>query len=572
VRARWTTRTRNASASPGPGAGGVDGGGRGGSEWKRCGTPGVLTDEPQALAGRVQRTVSRPSGTESSPSGLALAGPAAPPEAPAAPRQASPRYGRRAALVIVVAGVFYALIARIALQGYPYSGDEYSMVLQAEGFARGALKAPAPPWADWAAVDHGGIDGYVRSKYPPGTPALLSLGVLAGMPWLVTPLEGMLVLVAFWFATRVVLEERRAFLAVAFLAAMPLFAYQSATFLSHTPTLLFCALALLAVVRWGRSRSDGWLVLFGVSVGCVFLIRPVDAVLLGLSLIAFRSLRALVVAGASASPFLALTLWYNALQFGSPFIDGYMAGKPGFVAIYGESGAAANISLWHVVSPLQIFHHLAELETFFFQWTVPGAALLACLGWVTLRREQGAGDDRTAAVQRFLGLMMVLFMAGLLLTFNEPDDSPRPRYLSMVLLPVAFLAAAGWSPAAVFVRKQLGRWTSRAVAVAIWAAPPFLIASYLERRVPEVQVHVGLSQELARQGVRSGVVILRAEWPARYARNGMFFDRSPLLLSVPANVPASEVAARFPGQPVYEAIEPHGSNPWKHPWVIRSVR
>ena len=80
---------------------------------------------------------------------------------------------------------------------------------------------------------------------------------------------------------------------------MPLFAYQAATFLSHVPTLLFGALAMLAVARWGRSRRDGWLVLFGLAVGCVFLIRPVDAALIGLSLIAFPSLRALVIAGAT---------------------------------------------------------------------------------------------------------------------------------------------------------------------------------------------------------------------------------------------------------------------------------
>ena len=518
--------------------------------------------------------MNRPSGTEPASSRLALAGPEEAPGTgePVQARQTVSRYGRRAALLIVVAGAFYALLARVALQGYPYSGDEYSTVLQAEGFARGVLKAPAPPYADWAAVDHVVIDEFVRSKYPPGGAALLSLGVRAGVPWLATPLEGMLALVAFWFAARVVLDARRAFLAVAFLAAMPLFAYQAATFLSHTPTLLFGALAMLAVGRWARSGRDGWLVVFGLSVGCVFLIRPVDAVLLGLSLIAFRSIRPLLIGGVSAAPFLGLTLWYNDLQFGSPFIDGYEAGKAGFVAIYGESGAFRNVSLLHAVTPYEIFNHLAELETFFFEWTVPGAALLACLGWVVLRREQAAGDARSAPLQRWFGALLLLFMAGLLLTFNEPDDSPRPRYLTMVLLPLAFLAAAGWGTAATFVRQQLGRWTSRVVAVAIWIAPLFLMATYLERRIPEVTVHTGLREELAKEGVHSGVVILRAEWPTRYARNGMFFDRSPLLLSVPAKVPAATVVARFPGQAVYEAFEPHGANPWKHPWVIRRVQ
>jgi len=524
----------------------------------------------QRISSSIRFPVNRPSATEPSASRPIVA-PSAVRQGPDEAVQSLPRWGRRAALVIVLAGVFYALLARFALEGYPYSGDEYSTVLQAEGFARGVLEAPAPPFADWVMVDHVVMDRFVRSKYPPGAAALLAPGVRAGVPWLVTPLEGMLALLVFWLAARRVLDGRRAFLAVAFLAAMPLFAYQAATYLSHTPTLLFGGLAVLAVALWARSGRDGWLVLFGVSVGCVWLIRPVDGVLLGLSLIAFRSLRALLIGGASAAPFLGLTLWYNKLQFGSPFIDGYEAGKPGFVAIYGESGAFRNISLLHVISPYEIFNHLAELQTFFFEWTIPGAALLACLGWVVLRREQAAGDVRTAALQRFFKAMLLLFLAGLLLTFNEPDDSPRPRYLSLVLLSVSFFAAAGWDVAATFVRERLGRWASRLVAVAVWVAPLFLIATYLEHRIPEIKVHTGLGEELARQEIHSGVVVLRAEWPTRYARNGMFFDRRPLLLSVPANVTAAEVAARFPDQPVYEAFEPHGANPWKHPWIIRRL-
>jgi len=500
--------------------------------------------------------------------------PSAGPELPGEARAPAPlpRYGRRAAVLVVVAGVFYAGVARFVLEGYPYSGDEYSMVLQAEGFARGVLKAPAPPFADWVAVDHVVMDAYVRSKYPPGTPALLVPGVWAGVPWLVTPLEAVLALVAFWFACRAVLDARRSFLALAFLAATPLFAFQAATFLSHTPTLLFGAVAILAVARWEQSKRSGWLVLFGACVGCVFLLRPVDGALLGLSLMAFGSLPALLVAGASSLPFVALDLWYNKLQFGSPFLDGYKADMPGFVAIYGESGAVSNIHPLHVVAPLQIFHHFTELESFFLQWTIPGSVLVACLGWVVLRKEQAAGDGRTAQLQRFFGVMMALFLAGMLLTFNEPDDSPRPRYLSLVLLPLAFLAATGWSTAVGLVREQLGRRTAWIVGVVIWLAPLALMESYLERRWPEVKVHTGLGEALAREGVRSGVVILRAEWPTRYARNGMFFDRSPLLLSVPASVSAAEVSARFPGQEVHEAFEPHGANPWKHPWVIRRAR
>ncbi len=300
-------------------------------------------------------------------------------------REASARsalidYRLRAILVIALAGVVYALVARFALQGFPFSGDEYSYLLQAQGFARGVLKGAAPAYADWAALDHVVIDEFVRSKYPPGTSALLSLGVRAGAPWLVTPLEAVLALVISWFSARRLLGERRGFLAVAFLAAAPLFAYQAATFFSHTATLLWLSLATLALTHWAERKRSAWLVPVGICIGLLFLTRPLDAVLVGLSLLALRSWRGLLVAGASALPFVGIALWYNALQFGSPFTDGYHAYLPAFTKVYGPEGAVRNLDPLYAVSPEQIWNHLAVVETFCTFWTVPGSVLLACLG------------------------------------------------------------------------------------------------------------------------------------------------------------------------------------------------
>jgi hypothetical protein len=152
--------------------------------------------------------------------------------------------------------------------------------------------------------------------------------------------------------------------------------------------------------------------------------------------------------------------------------------------------------------------------------------------------------------------------------YIEADDGPRPRYLTMELLPLSFFAAAGWSATCDLVRERTGRWMTRVVGAAMWLAPIFLVATYMEHRVPEEVVLAGLQETLNKAQITSGVVLVRAEWPTRYARNGMFFDRRPLLLSVSRDVTPSDVAARFPGEPVYEAFEPHGSNPWKHPWVV----
>src|SRR5882724_3933143 len=90
--------------------------------------------------------------------------------------------------LIATFGVMYALIARFALDSFPYSGDEYSLALQGELFARGMLKAPSPAHIEWLRVDHVVIDAWIRSKYPPGGPALLALGARQGVAWLVTPI------------------------------------------------------------------------------------------------------------------------------------------------------------------------------------------------------------------------------------------------------------------------------------------------------------------------------------------------------------------------------------------------
>jgi hypothetical protein len=478
-------------------------------------------------------------------------------------------YGRATLAVILLAGTASCLVATIALKGWPFSGDEYSTLLQAEGFARGVLEAQAPPYADWVQVDHVLIDDYVRSKYPPGASALLALGVLARAPWLVTPLEGVLALLFTWLAARVAFDPRRAFLTVSFLAAAPLFLYQSATFLSHTATLLFGAAGSLFVALWGRSKRASFLVPFGICVGCLFLTRPLDALLLGASLLVFKDLKALVVSAASALPFVGLLLRYDKLQFGSMFTDGYRAYMPSFVAVYGPSGTASNFSPWNVVSPEEIFNHLAALETLVAEWTVPGTALLALFGFVALRREQASGDSTSSPLHRFFGFMAVLYMAALMFTFVQVDDGPRPRYLTMELLPLSFFAAAGWPRASTLVREHIGRRMTWLVGAAMWIAPIFLVATYLERRIPEVAIQAGLADAVSKAQIASGVVIVRAEWPTRYARNGMFFDRRPLLLSVSRDVPATDVAARFPGEAVYEAFEPHGANPWRHPWVIQ---
>jgi hypothetical protein len=449
--------------------------------------------------------------------------------------------------VIVLLGAFYAVFARVALHAFPYSGDEYSTVLQAELFARGELRAPAPPHAELLRVDHVIMDETVRSKYPPGASALLALGVRARVPWLVTPVEALVGLIAMAAAARRVLGEREAWVAVGLLGAAPLFSWQAASFYSHTATLMWLSLAFAAVAMWWKERP--WaLVLAGAAVGGALLTRPLDAVLFGVALLSFRSARVVAMTALGAAPFVLLMMAYQAAQFGSPFADGYHAYEPTFCAIYGAETGAHAMSLSYLYEGVHLWNHLDILRSFAIDWTVPGTALLAVLGWSALR-------EPADAMKRFCAVLLALFVASLLVTIGGFDDGARPRYLSTALLPLVWLAAPGWRVAGELLGQRVGARTLRAIGWLVWGLPVIQLSAVLVERTPQLWVREGLEKEIERQGVREGVVIVRATYPTRYARNGPFFDRPVLYVSAPADATASEVAAAFPGRAVYEAKE-----------------
>ncbi len=450
--------------------------------------------------------------------------------------------------LVLLLGAFYAAFARLALHAFPFSGDEYSYVVQAELFARGLLHAPTPAHADLLRVDHVLSEPWVCSKYPPGTSALLAVGVRLGVPWLVTPLEGVVALLALGLAARRVLGEA------------PLFAFQAASFFSHTAATMWLAIALAAVLAWGDDGRAWRLVAAGVAIGCALVTRPLDAVLFGVALVSLRSVRALALAAAGAAPFAALQLAYQAAQFGSPLRDGYAAYEPTFAAIYGAHTATAPVSPRNLVDGEQVWHHLDILRAFVVDWTVPGAALLALLGWYALRDE-----PRAAGARRLSAWLVVLFAGSLWVTVGGTDDGARPRYLSTALLALALLGAAGWGAASELLASRVGPRALRALAVVVWALPVVQLGAFLYDRTPQIWVREGLFEAVRAAGIAEGVVVVRAQYPTRYARNGPFFDRPVLYLSAPARTGLDEVAAAFPGRPLYEAHE-------GHPWRVERVR
>ena len=247
--------------------------------------------------------------------------------------------------------------------------------------------------------------------------------------------------------------------------------------------------------------------------------------------------------------FVFLPLAYQSAQFGSPFVDGYAAYEPTFRAIYGAHTAGSPLSLRNVVDGEQLWHHLDILRAFLVDWTVPGTILLAVLGWAATREDVALG-----AARRFSVALVALLGATLFVTIGGTDDGARPRYLSLALVPLAWLAARGWRAARDLLAQRLSGAARKAIGVTVAVLPLIQLGAFLVERTPLLWVREGLEQAVTKQGV-DGVVVVRAEYPTRYARNGPFFDRPVLYVSAPAGMSAAEVSSRFPGRAVYEARE-----------------
>jgi hypothetical protein len=466
------------------------------------------------------------------------------------------RTTRRLVLLVALFGTAYALLARLALHAFPLTGDEYSYLLQGELFAHGQLHSPAPLHAELLRVDHVLMEGTVRSKYPPGTSALLAVGVRFGVPWLVAPVEGAVTLLAMAAAVRRVLGERHVLMAVGLMGAAPLFAFQAASYFSHTATTLWLTIAFALVAVWSEDGRQWLLVVAGAALGCAFLTRPLDAALFAAALCAFGSIRVLALTAVGAAPFVALLLAYQAAQFGSPFTTGYAAYEPTFHALY--PGEPPAISLSNLFDLGQLWSRLDIVRSFIVEWTVPGTPLLALLGWAAIR-------DQAPRMRRFAAALVALVLAALLATAAGVDAGARARYLSTTLIALVWLGAPGWSAAAELLATRLGRGPRQVLAVAVWILPAVQLYAFLDRRSPALELASGLPDMLTAEGIQEGVVVVRARWPTQYARNGPFFDRPVLYLSAPATMGIEDVAAAFPGHPLYEAHE-------GRTWTVARVR
>jgi 4-amino-4-deoxy-L-arabinose transferase-like glycosyltransferase len=468
------------------------------------------------------------------------------------------------ALLVAGFGLAYTLLARLGLEAFAYSGDEYSYLLQAQIFAGGHLAAPAPPRPDVFAVDHVLLEPALRSKYPPGWPILLALGAACRVPWIVNPLLGALTLALVYALARRLFGLGPAIAATVLVGASPFFAFNAASYHSHTSALLAQVACVTCLAFGWERRAPGWAVLAGAALGLAFCNRQLDAAFYGAGLLVVlpRAPRYVGVSIAAAVAVGALLLAYQAAQFGSPWTTGYALYEPTLLRLYGDTNAHP-FTLRHAVDVAGQWAHvqwLAQLA----DWMAPLAAVVGAVGLVTARVNPSspAGVCRTIFATAAGAQLVAMVLYG-----HDSGPGYGPRYLFSLVGPLAFGIAAAWRPVWMWLARGVERREARTSATERWVVRALVLAAaggllrcgfMLDRHRDELRHATQLYAMTER--LPFAVVVVDDKFPTRWTRNGPRFD-GPVLYVTP-DLDPSAIRAAIPGREVYVAARAHEAADW----------
>ncbi len=189
-------------------------------------------------------------------------------------------------------------ISRSVFERLPHLEDEVAYLYQAKTYAGGQLvvDVPEPRRAYWQpfVVDYS-ASGQRFSKYSPGWPLLLAVGVLLGQPWVINAFFAGLTVALTYRLGREIFNPDTGVVAAALTAISPMALLLNATLMGHTTALTFVTLFMYAYWRMekGRSHALRWGALAGLALGVVVINRPLTAIGIGTPFILWSGIRLL---------------------------------------------------------------------------------------------------------------------------------------------------------------------------------------------------------------------------------------------------------------------------------------
>jgi len=434
------------------------------------------------------------------------------------------RRPRRASAVLSISAlVLYAITARVVFDGRPLLVDEVAQVFQARQFAHGRIAGVLDSVPElFSALHLIERNGRVFSQFPPGGPAVLSLGLLIGAQWLAVPLCGALALWFFITFARGIEAERPgvSLLASLLFAFSPYMVFMSGSQMNHVPTLLGICAALAAFeratsVEQPAHRRKAFAFLGGLALGFAATVRPVDAAAFALPCAvwlvwcAFRHrgmIVPLVASGVGVMIPVGMMLWFNARTTGAPLLFGYEAlwGKGHELGFHAAPWGVAH-------TPARgtelVSLYFLRLQTYLFETPVP--SLVGCAVALSLVPRLRRMDGVLLAGS---GLLIVLYFA-----YWHDGFYLGPRFM-VCLLPALALWTARLIPE---WRERWGRGASYRVLVSASVASIFLsLALSTPLRAREYRgglktMRWDVEAAARAAGVHDAIVFVRESWGAQ---------------------------------------------------------
>ncbi|RKU12977.1 hypothetical protein C6501_10050 [Candidatus Poribacteria bacterium] len=328
-----------------------------------------------------------------------------------------------------------SIISWHIFDGVPGTFDGCLYMFQARLFAHGMLSAEIPPEPQFFENLHIILSDKWYTQFPPGFPAVLALGVLLRVPWLVNPILGALTIVGIYLIANELYGNRTAKLSALLACTSSFFLFMSSEFLAHTSTLFFITIAFLSFV-WMVKKKHPLLsaMVCGTALGIALLCRPYTTawfcVYLGIAAIVMRkqlSIRHILI---GAIPLIAAGLAflaYNAATTGHPLLFGYIAshGKEHLPGFHQDPWMEKPHTIIQGVKYL--IGNLNGLNYYLFEWPVPS------LFFVALYLAFGKKETWDWML---VGWLSSLFVGHVFYFFNEFHLGPRFVYET---LPAAIL-------------------------------------------------------------------------------------------------------------------------------------
>jgi hypothetical protein len=204
------------------------------------------------------------------------------------PAATSDRPAAVLALILVVAAATLSVwVASDFFERLPHTPDEVVYLLQADWVLDGSLWSNVTSLQDYQMPPFTYTDGERwLAHYPPGWPAFLAAGVVAGAPWLVAPLLGGVYVLLLYLAGRELQSPALGLTAATLAVISPITRLIFASMLSHALAATLILAAMVMALRAQRERHGLYAAGAGIALGLTFGVRPLTAVAVALPLLA----------------------------------------------------------------------------------------------------------------------------------------------------------------------------------------------------------------------------------------------------------------------------------------------